>query len=295
MNVNERFKALLPAIGIFGLIGLFFSTIESVLGIGALARMMGANLIVPICCVVILIGIYSSLIKKNSIWLVFERTGIPIGILFSTMFLLAAINGVFGSVEKEHLTYCFAILITGCFVSVIGYVAKRESISLEPHPSSFGADLGFVTLMILIIALTMDRLTGLVAFLDAPSLLMTLSPAAALFLINYKKASARRYMQTIVIGVTGALFVCVMAWTIATERDTAEGIGPAIAVSLLSMIYGVQVILISACLCSDANAEKIDFGKINWHLLEVFALIILMVFAPESVWEWAARVNPSPT
>ena len=273
MNVNERLKALLPTIGIFGLISLFFVTIESVLGIDALARMMGANLIVPICCVVILIGTYSSLIKKNSIWLVFERTGIPIGILFSTMFLLAAINGVFGSVEKEHLTYSFAILITGCFVSVIG----------------------FVTLMILIIALTMERLTGLGAFLDAPSLLMTLSPAAALFLINYKKASARRYMQTIVIGVTGALFVCVMAWTIATERDTAEGIGPAIAVSLLSMTYGVQVILISACLCSDANAEKIDFGKINWHLLEVFALIILMVFAPESVWEWAARVKPSPT
>ena len=65
MNVNERLKALLPTIGIFGLISLFFVTIESVLGIDALARMMGANLIVPICCVVILIGTYSSLIKKT--------------------------------------------------------------------------------------------------------------------------------------------------------------------------------------------------------------------------------------
>ena len=48
-----------------------------------------------------------------------------------------------------------------------------------------------------------------------------------------------------------------------------------------------MILLVAASLSSDALAQKVDFGKINWHLLEVFALIILMIFAPESVYEFA--------
>tara|TARA_B100000497_G_C7307934_1_gene207797 strand:+ start:42 stop:389 length:348 start_codon:yes stop_codon:yes gene_type:complete len=114
-------------------------------------------------------------------------------------------------------------------------------------------------------------------------------------LTNNKKASLRRYMQSIVVGITGALFICVMAWTVATQEETNGAVGPVIAISLLSMTYGVMILLVAASLSSDALAQKVDFGKINWHLLEVFALIILMIFAPESVWEWADRVNPRPT
>ena len=295
MSASKRLKVLLPTVGIMGLLAVFTLAMESTLGIGPLARQLGVNLIIPLLTIVIVMTLYSCLIKKNDIWLVFERIGVLVGILFSVIFLLSVVNGVFGNPGKEHLTYTFAILIVGCFISVVGYVAKQESIVTAPHTISLNTDIGFIALIIIIIAITLELLTGIEVFIDTTSLIITLSPAAALLLTNYKKASARRYMQTVVIGVTGALFVCVMAWTLATERDTADAIGPTIAISLLSMTYGVLVILISACICSDANAEKIDFGKLNWHLLEVFALIILMVFAPESVWEWAARVNPSPT
>ena len=98
-------------------------------------------------------------------------------------------------------------------------------------------------------------------------------------------------MQSIVVGVTGALFFCVMAWTVATQEENAQAVGPVVAISLLSMTYGVVILLIAACLSSDARAQKVDFGKINWHLLEVFALIVLMIFAPESVYEFADRLG----
>tara|TARA_Y100000385_G_scaffold160928_1_gene167019 strand:- start:295 stop:615 length:321 start_codon:yes stop_codon:yes gene_type:complete len=98
-------------------------------------------------------------------------------------------------------------------------------------------------------------------------------------------------MQSIVVGITGALFVCVMAWTVATQEENAQSVGPVIAISLLSMTYGVMILLVAASLSSDALAQKVDFGKINWHLLEVFALIILMIFAPESVYEFMGRLG----
>ena len=294
MSANERLNALLPTIGILVLVAVFLFSMEEALGIGLLVQMPGAELIIPLLSIVILIGLYSSLIKKSSIWLVFERTGIPIGILFSTIYLVSVANGVFGTASKDFLTYAFAILIIGCFVSVIGYLLKRESLPTEPRPVSFAADLGFAALIVLIIALTMEQLTGLIVFYDM-TMMVTLAPVLALALTNYKTASPRRYMQAIIVGVTGVIFLSVMNWTMIVQEDTGESIGPAIAIGLISMTHGALVILISACLFSDITSYKIDFDKINWHLLELFALIILMVFAPESVWEWAARVNPSPT
>jgi hypothetical protein len=137
----------------------------------------------------------------------------------------------------------------------------------------------------------MERAGGVNIFLDATSLIITLSPVTVLMLTNNKKASLRRYMQSIVVGITGALFICVMAWTVATQEETMRAVGPVIAISLLSMTYGVMILLVAASLSSDALAQKVDFGKINWHLLEVFALIILMIFAPESVYEFGDRLG----
>ena len=292
MNYNEQLKALPRKIGILGFVSVFLWVMDAALGIGPLYRGVGADLVISFLTIVTVVGLYGCLVKQNSLWLILERTGIPMGILFSVLFLTTQVANV---PIKSHLTYTYGIVITGCFFSAIGYVCKQESIPTEYSSSSFGKDLVFTFLVIAIIALTMERAAGINAFIDATSLIVTLTPVTALMLTNNKKASSRRYMQSIVVGITGALFICVMAWTLATQEENAQSVGPVIGISLLSMTYGVMILLVAASLSSDALAQKVDFGKINWHLLEVFALIILMIFAPESVWEWAARVNPSPT
>ena len=293
MNYNEQLKALPRKIGILGFVSVFLWVMDAALGIGPLYRGVGADLVISFLTIVTVVGLYGCIVKQNSLWLILERTGIPMGILFSVLFLTRQLNT--DLILMEHLTYTFGILITGCFISAIGYVCKQESIPTEYSPTSFGKDLAFASLVVTILAFTMERAGGINLFLNATSLIITLSPVTVLMLTNNKKASLRRYMQSIVVGITGALFICVMAWTVATQEETMGAVGPIIAISLLSMTYGVMILLVAASLSSDALAQKVDFGKINWHLLEVFALIILMIFAPESVWEWAARVNPSPT
>ena len=288
MNYNEQLKALPRKIGILGFVGVFIWVMDNALGVGPLYRGVGADLFISFLSIVTVVGLYSWLVKKNSIWLILERTGIPMGILFSVLFLTTQVaNGAI----KSHLTYTFGIVITGCFFSAIGYVCKQESIPTEYSPTSFGKDLAFASLVVTILAFTMERAGGVNIFLDATSLIITLSPVTVLMLTNNKKASLRRYMQSIVVGITGALFICVMAWTVATQEETMRAVGPVIAISLLSMTYGVMILLVAASLSSDALAQKVDFGKINWHLLEVFALIILMIFAPESVYEFGDRLG----
>ena len=289
MNYNEQLKALPRKIGILGFVSVFLWVMDAALGIGPLYRGVGADLVISFLTIVTVVGLYGCIVKQNSLWLILERTGIPMGILFSVLFLTRQLNT--DLILMEHLTYTFGILITGCFISAIGYVCKQESIPTEYSPTSFGKDLAFASLVVTILAFTMERAGGVNIFLDATSLIITLSPVTVLMLTNNKKASLRRYMQSIVVGITGALFICVMAWTEATQEETMGAVGPTIAISLLSMTYGVLVILIAACLSSDAGAQKVDFGKINWHLLEVFALIVLMIFAPESVYEFADRLG----
>ena len=287
MNYNEQLKALPRKIGIIWFVGVFLWVMEASIGVGPFYRGVGADLFISFLSIVTVVGLYSWLVKKNSIWLILERTGIPMGILFSVLFLTTQLLDPI----EAHLTYTFGILITGCFISAVGYVCKQESIPTEYSPTSFGKDLAFASLVVTILAFTMERAGGVNIFLDATSLIITLSPVTLLMLTNNKKASSRRYMQSIVVGVTGALFVCVMAWTVATQEENAQSVGPVIAISLLSMTYGVMILLVAASLSSDALAQKVDFGKINWHLLEVFALIILMIFAPESVYEFGDRLG----
>ena len=287
MNYNEQLKALPRKIGIIWFVGVFLWIMDISIG-GGFYRGVGAEWVISFLSIITVVGLYGWLLKKNSIWLILERTGIPMGILFSVLFLT---RQNYDLILMEHLTYTFGIVITGCFVSAIGYVCKQESIPTEYSPTSFGKDLAFASLVVTILAFTMERAGGINLFLNATSLIITLSPVTVLMLTNNKKASLRRYMQSIVVGITGAVFICVMAWTQATQEETMGAVGPTIAISLLSMTYGVLVILIAACLSSDARAQKVDFGKINWHLLEVFALIILMIFAPESVYEFADRLD----
>ena len=289
MNYNEQLKALPRKIGILGFVSVFLWVMDAALGIGPLYRGVGADLVISFLTIVTVVGLYGCIVKQNSLWLILERTGIPMGILFSVLFLTRQLNT--DLILMEHLTYTFGILITGCFISAIGYVCKQESVPTEYSSSSFGKDLVFTFLVIAIIALAMERAAGIYAFMDATSLIVTLTPVTALMLTNNKKASSRRYMQSIVVGITGALFICVMAWTLATQEENAQSVGPVIAITLLSMTYGVMILLIAASLSSDARAQQVDFGRVNWHLLEVFALIVLMIFAPESVYEFADRLG----
>ena len=92
MNYNEQLKALPRKIGILGFVGVFIWVMDNALGVGPLYRGVGADLFISFLSIVTVVGLYSWLVKKNSIWLILERTGIPMGILFSVLFLTRQLN-----------------------------------------------------------------------------------------------------------------------------------------------------------------------------------------------------------
>jgi len=164
MNYNEQLKALPRKIGIIWFVGVFLWVMDAALGIGPLYRGVGAEWVISFLSIITVVGLYGWLLKKNSIWLILERTGIPIGILFSVLFLTTQLLGTI----KSHLTYTYGIVITGCFFSAIGYVCKQESIPTEYSPTSFGKDLAFASLVVTILAFTMERAGGLTFFWMQP-------------------------------------------------------------------------------------------------------------------------------
>ncbi|MBT6950679.1 MAG: hypothetical protein HN989_11430 [Gammaproteobacteria bacterium] len=170
---------------------------------------------------------------------VFERTSIPIGILFSLMIFIEALQQ---GLLEAFLTQSLTMLIAGCFVTSIGFIAKSEFSPLPQQSPDIRVDLSVVTITIMVLAFSMEQTAGLNNFIDLTSLLITVSPVTALVLINYRKASARRYIQAIVIGILGATLLGIRSWSAVMQQDNPAYIGPVIAIGLLSMLYSCLIV-----------------------------------------------------
>lgn len=220
--------------GLLGFVGVFIWALH-----GGVTTEIKTDLIAPLLVILILIGLYSRLFKKSSMRVVFERTSIPIGILFSLMIFIEALQQ---GLLEAFLTQSLTMLIAGCFVTSIGFIAKSEFSPLPQQSPDIRVDLSVVTITIMVLAFSMEQTAGLNNFIDLTSLLITVSPVTALVLINYRKASARRYIQAIVIGILGATLLGIRSWSAVMQQDNPAYIGPVIAIGLLSMLYSCLIV-----------------------------------------------------
>ncbi len=97
-------------------------------------------------------------------------------------------------------------------------------------------------------------------------------------------------LQMIVVGVLGAVVVALVRYLNALDRHSDDLspllVGEAIAVGVLGILYGSFALSVAAFCSFSKTFRNVRFAKLNWHLLEVFALWILMVFAPLTVREY---------
>jgi uncharacterized membrane protein (UPF0182 family) len=121
--------------------------------------------------------------------------------------------------------------------------------------------------------------------LNIPSLQLTILVLAnAYFYSGYKDFSLIERVNK------SSIFLCIVAavwgiayYTFAVGAGEPKMIGPIIAACLLTILYGSMICFISTALGGKSNASTKEAGYMDWHLIESYVFLTLIMFPPLSV------------
>lgn len=216
--------------------------------------------------------------------------GIPLGIIFSIIELVSMLQNasnprMISLAVSTALSFAFA----GGLLSSIGYfgcgtIEVTHTTKLKPQDFFLVA----IFLCVLYVGVILKS-SGLGAFIDIPSLKIFL--AISLIGIGIAKLKKSQIIVTlpnifICVALIGAAFSTI-GWILTSLTSDLEGIGPVMAIGLLTMLYGVFFYVLSFifCLMSDQAAQGINFTTKNWHLVEGFTFLFFMTLGPPTLFE----------
>ena len=216
--------------------------------------------------------------------------GIPLGIVFS---IIELVNMLQNASDPKGISLAVSTALSfafsGGFFSAIGYFGcgKAEVIYAKKLKIQ---DFCLVTIFLCIFyGGVMSGSSGLSPFIDIPSLKIFL--AIVLIGIGIAKFKGLRVLETlphifICVALIGAAFSTI-GWMLTSLGSNRSGVGPAMAVGLLTMLYGVFFYVLSflVCLTRDQLPQDLNFGLKNWHLVEGFTFLFFMTLGPPTLFE----------
>ena len=241
------------------------------------------QVVVPVLIVAVVLGLFT----KRSVPLVLYQTGIPLGIASSSMCLIELLQttaeaaGFEQSIAQSMLGLGYGLLISLLGLSILNLETPDPKVNA--YANSQLPKLLIITGASASILYTAHDMAGIGAFLSLPSLLIVLS--AILFTVNGKQPAEKTNstlaglvygaLAGVVIGLLGYLF----------SGMDPKGLGGAVAVALLALTYSGLTFF---CVVLWAGEEQLDTKSItikNWHLIEIYALWVLLIYAPISLRE----------
>ena len=214
-------------------------------------------------------------------------TSVPVGILMTLVSMhvilqTAGENSVFlpGTAAAMRLTIFYAVILT-----VVGYAIDESEEGL-----AYKADIKALLLPVILYLLVILIIFSTIEIANAYVYIST--EVAAIFfgifcllLLGKKQVRiGRALVDTSIIGIMFSLIISLVGWF----NELSLGGIPidALNIATLGMIYG-SLIFIASFYTSIITQEtsEINFGVKNWHLIELAALYILLVFAPPSIFE----------
>lgn len=222
----------------------------------------------------------------SSVWF---HSGVPLGLLASSI----SIIGVFdtSSLEQTRFLVGESLLATfyGGIVSFIGYLnLGNVCIQREDRRQSNKGKVFVFLLISLITCASMHFFYTVTSFLFLPAFAIIFAFAGAFLLIN--RDESKRFCQLVCEAMVMASLASVMIAVIYYNfyQGHVETTGIIVVIGVLGPMYGTFAIFICATFFSDKDLREANFGRINWHLLEIYSFWILMVLAPKSLLEMGA-------
>ena len=216
--------------------------------------------------------------------------GIPIGIIFSIIELVGLLQELGDpTVIALAVSTALSFAFSGGLFSAIGYFGYREVEMIHSKKLKI-LDFLLVTLFLFAVWVgVMVTSTGLGAFVDLPSIQIAL----AITLIG---TGIAKFKEIKVLNSLPNIFICValigaafstIGWIMTSLTSDLQGVGPAMAVGLLTMLYGIILYILSFTffLTTGKDPQTINFTTKNWHIVEGFTFLFFMTLGPPTLFE----------
>ncbi len=219
--------------------------------------------------------------------LVWFHSGVPLGVLASSISLYGVLSN-FGNLEQMRISVGESLLAVfyGGVVSFIGYLNLHAAEIPNKRNSHSKITKFFVFLLnILLILGGMHYYVSVFAFIEPTTICIFAAFASGFILVNRdgSKSICHLLCETMVIASLASVIIALVSYT--TYQGHPPLLGPIVAIGIMGPLYGSFVIFQCATFFPEKDLREINFGQINWHLLEISGFWILMCLAPMSVLE----------
>ena len=220
----------------------------------------------------------------SSVWF---YTGVPLGLIASSISLIGILQNV-NNLEQARILVGESLLAVfyGGIVSFIGYLSLNTGYTPIKRNSQSNLTKFFVLLLnASLIAVGMDYYSGVFAFIDGATICIFLAIASGFLLGNRdeSKSFCQLACEAMVMISLASVMIALVSYN--TYQGYPKLTGPAVAIGILGPLYGSFIIFQCAIFLPERDLRETNFGRINWHLLEITGLWILMCFAPKSLLE----------
>ena len=215
-----------------------------------------------------------------------SRQFTTIGIVVSVLNLVSLLGNMSDPSEVQSaLKFTYAPLAFGILLSYITLIYSPSSIKnleLTPRLALFLISASVVSLFA-----SWQSIDGATIgnILDFPALQITILVLAnAYFYSGYSDLTLTERVNR------GSIFVCIVAavlgiayYTFLISAGNPRAIGPVVAFILLTILYGSMSCFISTTLGGKGNVSIKEAAYMDWHLIESYVFLTLIMFPPESL------------
>ena len=215
-----------------------------------------------------------------------SRQFTTIGIVVSVLNLVSLIGNMSDPSEVQSaLKFTYAPLAFGILLSYITLIYSPSSIKnlkLTPRLALFLISASVVSLFA-----SWKSIDGATIgyILDFPALQITILVLAnAYFYSGYRDLTLTERVNR------GSIFVCIVAavlgiayYTFLISAGDPRAIGPVVAFILLAILYGSMSCFISTTLGGKSNVSIKEAAYMDWHLIESYVFLTLIMFPPLSL------------
>ena len=220
----------------------------------------------------------------SSVWF---HSGVPLGLIASSISLIGVLQNV-STIEQARSLVGESLLAVfyGGVISFIGYSSLNTTYRPKKRDGRSNKTKFFVCLLnAVLIGAGMDYYSGLGAFWDSTTICIFLAIASGFLLGNRdeSKSFCQLACEAMVMISLASVMIALVSYN--TYQGYPKLTGPAVAIGILGPLYGSFIIFQCAIFLPERDLRETNFGRINWHLLEITGLWILMCFAPKSLLE----------
>ena len=290
--VQEKFMRKVPRNGLFftaTVTGIFFFVwaVTDVLPIGSL-QLSVTFLAVTFATVVVLFW----RIRLDPLYALMVL-GIPIGLIFSIVEIVRIMQQMENPDSLPiEVSSALTVAVVGGLLSAVGSFGHQRNANIRSRSLTQWECLALaVLLVVLLLGMTFNS-NVLVAILDWSSAKVLLSIllvglGVAVFKgIDFREGLPNLFVCAALIGAA----ISTIGWILTSLSDDMKGMGPAMAIGLLTMLYGICLYVLSFLLHLTAPGELDDdgFTTKNWHLVEGFTFLFFMNLGPPTLFELVA-------